>query len=128
DEEAANAWKSLGIKKIKFAPGIVLLDTPGVLPKKESKQDSESMIKHAKIGIKNYDKIKDPEFVVYNLMKENPNLVESSYNMESNSDPDDFLEKLGRKKHFLRKGNQIDIDRTAKLIIKDWQTGNIKHK
>ena len=42
-----------GIKKIKFAPGIVLLDTPGVLPKKESKQDSESMIKHAKIGIKN---------------------------------------------------------------------------
>jgi len=37
-----------------------------------------------------------------------------------------LLEKLGRKKHFLKKGGVVDEDRTARLIIRDWQTGNIK--
>jgi len=36
-----------------------------------------------------------------------------------------LIEELGRKKGLLRKGNLVDIDRTSRLILKDWQEGNI---
>ena len=36
------------------------------------------------------------------------------------------IEKLGRQKGFLKKGDQVDEDRTARFIIKDWQEGKIK--
>ncbi len=115
-----------GIKKIKLSTGIVLLDTPGVIPKEESKiVNAESMVKHAMIGIKNYDRVRDPEFVVHSLIMRNPGVFEKTYGIET-EDSDLFLEKLGRKKHFLKKGNEIDTNRTARLILKDWQTGRIR--
>jgi ribosome biogenesis GTPase A len=37
-----------------------------------------------------------------------------------------LLETLGRRKNFLLKGNNIDEDKTARFILKDWQEGKIR--
>ena len=116
-------------KKIRFNKDIVIIDTPGVFQEKEHPEtDIKALDKHAIIGIKNFDKVKDPDLIVSNLMKDNPGLFESFYNINANGDAEVLIEELGRKRNFLTKGNIVDIQRTAKEILKEWQKGKIsKH-
>jgi ribosome biogenesis GTPase A len=37
-----------------------------------------------------------------------------------------LIEKVGKEKNFLEKGGKIDIDRTSRLIIRDWQSGAMR--
>lgn len=126
---SAEPGHTRGIQNIRFAKNILLIDTPGVIPSNEnSATDREDLKKHAKIGVRSFSKLKNPEFVVASLMQENPLLFEKFYNIEAKGDAEILLEQLGRKKNFLLKGNCVDIDRTARLILKDWQEGSIRIK
>ena len=78
------------------------------------------------IGVKMYSKVKEPEIYVNKLMKENHRLFEKFYNIKSQANAEVLIEKVGKQKHFLSKGGQVDIDRTARQILKDWQEGKIK--
>ena len=116
-----------GIQKIRFAKGILLLDTPGVVPTDEDFAGGMGVVKkHAEIGVETFEKVRNPDFVILKLMQEHPNLFESFYKIDANGDAEVLLEELGRKNKLLRKGNKVDIDRTARLILKDWQAGKIK--
>ncbi len=118
-----------GIQKIRFAPGIILLDTPGVIIESEnSTLHREDLKKHATIGVKTYDKTKNPDFVVSEIMKKYPGVLEKFYGIDANGDSEILLEELGRKLKFLRKGNLVDTDRTARAVLKDWQFGKIRAK
>ena len=47
----------------------MLLDTPGVIPKKEySSSDIESIARHTKVGGRSYSQIKEPELIVANAV------------------------------------------------------------
>ena len=46
--------------------------------------------------------------------------------MRVKGDSDLLIEKLGRKKCFLRKGNEVDVDRAARFILKEWQEGKMQ--
>jgi ribosome biogenesis GTPase A len=59
-------------------------------------------------------------------MKEYAYAIESFYDLVVNGDAELLIETLGRKKNFLIKGNQVDEDKTARLILKDWQEGKIR--
>ena len=120
-----------GIKKIKLTKDILLLDTPGIIPPSEDASvqiNTDMQTKHATINVKTFDKVKNPDLIVQNLLDEYPNIIESHYSIEANGDAEVLLEKLGRKLNFLKKGNEVDEDRTARLILKDWQQGKIKIK
>jgi len=121
---AFEAGFTRGMQRIKLAEKIFVIDTPGVFPGKEIRD--ETFAKHVKIGSRNYDKIHDPEFVVASIMSEYPGIFEKFYKIKSKNDADLLIEKLGRKKAFLIKGNEVDIDRTARLILKDWQEGKMQ--
>ncbi len=115
-----------GIQKIKLRDDILLLDTPGVIPDQEYAKSKESLLnKHTQIGVRTYDKTKDPDIVVNKIMQENPNLLENYYKISANGDCDFLLEELGRRNHFLKKGNEINTDRAARVILRDWQEGKI---
>jgi len=123
----AEAGFTKGIQKLRLTPNIVLLDSPGVIPEKEySSIDSEAISKHAKVGARTYDKVRDPEMVITNLIKEYAGIIEKYYNIEAKEDIEIFLEELGKKKNYLKKGGEIDTDRTARTILKDWQEGKIR--
>jgi len=122
----ADAGFTKGIQKVKLTSDIVLLDSPGIIPNKEYSYSTRALSKHAKLGAKSSTQVKYPENVVSDLMKEFPLVFDKYYNLDSEKNAEVLIEKLGRKKNFLKKGNEVDEDRTARLIIKDWQEGRIR--
>ena len=115
------------MQKIKLSQDIVLIDSPGIIPEKEySSQDREKISKHTKLGARSYSQVKEPEMVVSLIMRDYPNLLEKHYKIDAKGDPELLLEELGKRKGFLKKGGESNEDTTARLIIKDWQTGKIK--
>lgn len=123
----SDAGYTKNIQKIKLTQDIVLMDTPGVIPESEySQQDKEKISQHTKLGARSYSQVKDPELVITLIMRDHPNLLEKHYKIDSKGNPETLLEKLGKKKGFLKKGGSVNEDAVARLIIKEWQEGKIK--
>ena len=116
-----------GIQKVKLTTKIHVLDTPGVIPEREySHSKAEAIQKQSRLGARTLDKIRDPELVVIGLMRTNWKEIEGYYKIKAEGDMDNFIEQLGRKMSFLKKGGLVDENRTARLVIKDWQEGKIR--
>jgi ribosome biogenesis GTPase A len=125
----ADAGFTKGIQKINLTSDIVLLDSPGVIPNKDySSSEISAFSRHAKVGARSYSQIKNPEMVVADLVKEFPLIFDKFYKISSEGNSELLIEKLGRKKGFLKKGNEVDEYKTAGLILKDWQKGKIKRE
>jgi len=115
-----------GIQKLKLAEGIILLDSPGVIPFDEySMNDDEKIAQQVKVGGKSHSQVKNPEFALNEIVKTNKKSLEKFYKIKF-SDTEDLIEVLGKKKGFLKKKGEINSDRTAREILKDWQVGKIK--
>lgn len=124
---SAQAGFTKGLQKIRFTKDIKVIDTPGVIADADSPAtEKEDLVKSTKIGIKTYDRVKNPVFIIATLMREHPNVLDAYYKIETNNDPELLIETLGKKHNFLVKGGAIDYERTARLILKDWQEGKIK--
>jgi hypothetical protein len=122
---AFEAGFTKGMQKVKLVKNIFIFDTPGVVPPAEAKSE-EGFVKHASIGARNFDKIHEPDFVVANIMSRYPRVLEKFYGIEVLNDVDALIEILGKRKCFLKKRGEVDIDRTSRLILKDWQKGKIE--
>jgi len=115
-----------GMHKIRLSKNILLLDSPGVIPSKEDNVDMGSIKKQAEINARTSSKVNNPEFIVHTLMLDHPNLFERHYNIEARGDSELLINELGKKHKFLLKKGMIDTNRTAKVILNDWQEGRIK--
>jgi ribosome biogenesis GTPase A len=123
----SDAGFTKGIQKLRLSEEINLLDSPGVIPKNEySHIDSEKIAQHTKLGGRSYSQVKDPEIVVNELMKEFSDQIEKHYKIEAKGDSEMLLEELGKRKGLMKKGNQVDEDKTARLILRDLQEGRIR--
>lgn len=121
----AAAGFTKGIQKLRLSSEIVLIDSPGVIPTKEySNSDQEKMSRHAMVGARDYNKIKEPELVVSYLVSRCKKSFENFYQMQF-KDSEELIELLGKKKNLLQRGGIADTDRVARLIIRDWQEGKI---
>ncbi len=116
-----------GIQRVKISEGIYLIDTPGVIPSYENaNKEDKDLFKHAQINVRVWDKIREPEMVINSLIEKYKGIIEKFYSVDSEGDSEILLEKLGRKKGFLLKGNEVDKDRTARQILRDFQEGKIR--
>ena len=116
-----------GIQKLRLDEDIMLLDSPGVIPEeKYSHTEKEKISKQTIAGGRSYSQVKDPELVVAKLILDYPQILEKFYNIQTQGDSEILIEELGRKKGFLKKGGFVDENRTAKFILRDWQTGEIR--
>lgn len=116
-----------GIQKLRLDENILILDSPGVIPEKQySHTEKEKISKQTIAGGRSYSQVKDPEIVVAKLISAYPKILEKFYNIQAGGDSEILIEELGRKKGFLKKGGIVDIDRTARVILRDWQTGEIR--
>ena len=123
----SDAGFTKSMQKIKLSQDIVLIDSPGIIPEKEySQQDRQKISMHAKQGARSYSQVKEPEMVIATLMKDYSKVLEKFYKIDSKGDSEVLLEELGRRKGFLKKGGEVNEDTTARLILKDWQSGKIK--
>jgi hypothetical protein len=116
-----------GIQKIRLNRNIYVLDTPGIIPNIDDSIFNSSLIKkNTEIGAVQYSQVKDPDFIIFKLMQENPNLFEKYYNIDAKGDSEVLIEEYGRKNNLLRKGNKVNIDKASRFILKDWQEEKIK--
>ena len=123
----AEAGYTKGVQKLKLTKDILLLDSPGVIPAGDySQHDEEKILKHQKVGGKSFSQIKEPEVLVANLLKDYQKQIEKYYALKAEGDAELLIEELGKKKGFLKKGGQVDEDKTSRQIIKDFQEGKIK--
>lgn len=49
------------------------------------------------------------------------------YGVQEWTDAEDFLQKLAARKGKLKKGGEPDVETTAKLVLVDWQKGEIPY-
>ncbi len=114
------------LQKLKLTKEIILIDSPGVIPKLEYKNSEiKAISKHTKLGVRSYSQVKDPEIIVSNLMKEFKNALQKHYNVET-EDSEELIEILGRRWNLLKKGGSVNEDKVARRILKDWQESLIK--
>jgi len=122
----AEAGFTKGIQKLRLSENIHLLDSPGVIPIDDYSMTSEKkMALQVKVGGRSYSQVKNPEVALNEIVKGSKKAFEKFYKIKI-SDAEDLVETIGRKKGFLQKGGEVDSDRTARLILKDWQTGEIR--
>lgn len=144
---AKQAGFTKGMQKIRMSDGILILDTPGVIADSEYSSEVGSFAKDVKVGARTYSDVKYPEdMVAYLICAPEPKDAENAtaaekraikeaevnaenidlfYGVAARGDVDKLIEELGRAKGFLGKGGVVDIDRTARLVLRDWQEGRI---
>ena len=123
---ASEAGFTKGIQKLRLSEDILLLDSPGVIPTNEySMTNQEKISLHAKVGGRSYTQVKNPELVLNEIVKSNRKDLENFYKLKFKN-AEDLIEKIGKKKGFLKKGGEVNSDRAARDMLKDWQSGNIK--
>lgn len=105
---------------IRASGKIIFLDTPGVIPFKE-----QDKVKHAIISSTDFTKVKEPDMVVMEMMKEYPGVIEKYYGVDVSDDLESVIENIAMKTGKLKKQRQPDIERCSRDIIKDWQRGKI---
>ena len=110
-----------GLQRIRVGPKITLLDTPGVFPLFE-----KGLAKHGLTGAVDYAKIKDPEVVTLQLIEEEREMVVKHYGIADVADPEEILNRIAEKTRRLQKGGGLDLEATARLVLKDWQTGKMR--
>lgn len=114
-------------QKVALGKDVVLLDTPGIISEKEySNENKNSLAMQVQVGARGYDNIRDPEDVVAYLMEKYPGVIEKFYKVKSENDINVLLEEVGKKKKFMKKKGEVNTDRTARFVIKEWQEGSIK--
>ncbi len=123
----SDAGFTRGVQKIKLSKGIILIDTPGVIPKPDySSSSMEKIASHTILGGRSYSQVKEPEIVIQEIMIRFPGDLEKYYEIESNGDAETLIEELGKKRNLLKKGGLVNTDTTARSILKDWQLGKIR--
>lgn len=113
-----------GLRKIRFAKGILLLDAPGIIPSNENLFANDQK-KHGMLGAKSADNVKDPDMIVNEIMKLNPGKLEKHYRVSKQGDIEFLLEELGRKWNILKKKGEVDEERVARKVLREWNNGKI---
>jgi ribosome biogenesis GTPase A len=113
-----------GLQKIRITKRIMMLDTPGVLPFTEKDET-----KHVLIGTKMFSHVKDPDIHACGIInmcdKMSRNIIPDFYDIKPGKDAYETIEAIAKRRNMKIKGDQLNIDRAAREIIKDWQTGRI---
>lgn len=115
-----------GKQWIRLNKNVELLDTPGILwPKFE---DQAVGLRLAYIGsIK--DEILNTEELAAELVgflnQYYPGVLEAKYETESDTDGYGMLQKIAQSRHCLNKGNELDIEKAASLMLDDFRNGRL---
>jgi ribosome biogenesis GTPase A len=114
-----------GVQWIK-AGGLRILDSPGVIPAEDKNR------KLALLGSKTPDMLPVPEKNAFDILTmflvKCPETLKEHYSITEDlqHEPYDLLLQIGKARRFLKKGGAIDEDRTARTIIREWQTGKLR--
>jgi ribosome biogenesis GTPase A len=115
-----------GEQKIKITDRLKVYDSPGVIPL--LKFDN---LRIGLIGARNPNKLTNLEYVATEIismfLKRNKKAIEEFYRLKiSSKDPYEALFEIGKKKGHMKKGGEVEEQRTSTMIINDWQQGKLR--
>jgi len=106
------------------APGMQLLDSPGILwPKFEDQDVARKLALVASIRDEVFDQVEVVWWFLGVLRDRYPGLLEERYG--SFSDDDNLLEEIGRRRGCLQRGGLVDVTLAASVVLKDFRTGKL---
>jgi len=118
---SSRAGFTRGEQWTRISKHILLLDSPGIIPREEGEK------KLAVKGALDVTKIEDAEGVAIELLKRiNKDTLVKTYGVEPYDNPEKQLMELAGKWMMFRKGAELDTDRAARKLIKDWQKGKLR--
>ncbi|KAI0905658.1 nucleolar GTP-binding protein 2 [Ustulina deusta] len=101
---------------------IYLIDCPGIVPPSSTDTPTDILLR----GVVRIEKVENPEQYILPMMdKVKRHHLERTYEISNWKDHHEFLEILGRKGGRLLKGNAVDIDGVAKMVLTDFMRGKI---
>lgn len=114
-----------GQQIIRVSEGIVLLDTPGVLwPKFEDERQAMNLALTGAIKEQVLDIWDLASFLVVQSPDRIKNLIKQRYNLEELSgDAMADITEIAKKRGFLIRGGEYDIERAAQMIITEFKNG-----
>jgi ribosome biogenesis GTPase A len=105
------------------APGMLLLDSPGILwPKFEDQEVARKLAAVASIRDEVFDQVEIAWWLVKFLHQEYPTALMERY---GELDPDNPLEDIGGKRGCLLRGGIVDLNQAAAIVLKDFRTGKL---
>lgn len=105
------------------APGILLLDSPGILwPKFEDQEVAKRLALVASIRDEIFDQGEIAHWLLKFLAHEYPAVLQERYGDLESEDP---LEAIGRKRGCLLRGGVVDLNQAAAVVLKDFRTGKL---
>ena len=114
-------------QRINLKNNIVLSDTPGVLwPNVENRNSGYRLAVTGAIKDTAFQHDDIALFALEYLLKTYPDAMQTRYQLDSMPiDATGLLQAIGKKRGCLRAGNQIDMDKAAKLFLTELRAGTI---
>ncbi len=118
------AGTTRGVQWVK-AGTLRIIDSPGVIPLGDKEQEI------GVLGAKNPEMLRNPDSaalkVIQMFLEKDKRKLENYFGIKINDKSDEeILEMIGKKRGFLIKGGNVDIDRTVIQILRDWQKGKLR--
>lgn len=115
-----------GKQWIKINKNVELLDTPGILwPKFEDEQVGLHL---AFIGSINDEILQKTELAIYLisfLKQQYKGILENRYQVDENKESDKILEGIAIKRGCLLKGNEINYEKAATILLEEFRNGKL---
>ncbi|QCE10442.1 guanine nucleotide-binding protein-like NSN1 [Vigna unguiculata] len=114
------------MQEVQLDKNVKLLDCPGVVMLKSKENDASIALKNCK----RIENLQDPIGPVKEILKLClPEQRLTLYNIPSFNvgDVDDFLRQVAIVKGKLKTGGILDIDTTARIVLRDWNEGKIQY-
>lgn len=115
-----------GKQWIRLNRQVELLDTPGILwPKFEDQQVGMMLafIGSIKDELLNAEEL-SAELII-RLNQDYPGVLEKKYQIIADQDPYVVLERIARSRHCLLRGNELDTEKAALLMLDDFRSGRL---
>jgi ribosome biogenesis GTPase A len=117
---------TIGEQIVRAKQWLVVIDTPGVVPVEEVKDEALLVIK----GAIDPSKLDDPVIPAIKLIMRiksfNPKAFMERYGVDS-EDPMELLELVGRRRGLLMRGGKVNIREAAIAVIRDWILGKLTY-
>ncbi|MBO8158646.1 ribosome biogenesis GTPase YlqF [Thermosyntropha sp.] len=114
-----------GKQWIRVREDIEFMDTPGLMwPKIESEEQGLKLSLLDIIGENAYQEEEVALFLIKILRELKPDVLENRFKISSFVGTElDLLEEIGRKRGYLVKGGEVDLGKTARMLLIDFRKG-----